>query len=77
MAKEIQEKLEQMYGERRKEEEIEEKPCEDQCSTNDKAKDEESSGSQSSNENESCLMAFEELEVTYNSCNSNHTFNKL
>ena len=38
MAEKIWEKLEQIYGERRKEEEIEEKPCEDQCSTNDKAK---------------------------------------
>ena len=72
MAKDIWEKLEQIYGERRKEEKIEEKACENQCSTNDKAKDEESSGSQSSNENESCLVAFEELKVTSNSCNSTH-----
>ena len=71
MANEIWDKLEQMYGERRKEEEIEEKHLENQCSTNDKVKDEESSGSQSSNEKESCFMAFEELVVTSNSCNSN------
>ena len=78
MTKEIWEKLEQIYGERRKKEEIEEKPCEDQCSTNDKAKDEESSGSQSLNERESCFIAFEEIEVTSNSCNSTlYTFDEL
>ena len=48
MAKEIWEKHEHMYGDKRKEEQIEE----NQCSTNDKAKYEESSRSQSSNENE-------------------------
>ena len=54
-----------MYGDRRKEEEIDET----QCST---------SGSQSSNENESCLMAIEELKVTSNSCDSTpYTFDEL
>ena len=47
-SKEIWEKLEETYGERRKEKAIEET----QCIT---------SGSQSLNENESCLMAIEEL----------------
>ena len=54
-----------MYGKRRKEEEIEET----QCST---------SGSQSSNENEPCLMAIKELKVTSNSCDSTtYTFDEL
>ena len=56
-SKEIWEKLEETYGERRKEKAIEET----QCTT---------SGSQSLNENESCLMAIEELEVTSNSFDS-------
>ena len=73
MAKEIWEKFEHMYAERREEEQIEE----NQCSTNDKAKYKESSRSQSSNEKESCLMAIEELEVTSNSCDSTHTFEEL
>ena len=65
MAKKIWEKLEEIYGERRKEEEIEET----QCST---------SGSQSLNKNDSCLMAIEELEVTSNSCDSTpYTFDVL
>ena len=54
-----------MYGERRNEEEIEEIQC-------------SKSGSQSSNENESCLMAIEELEVTSNSYDStSYTFDEL
>ena len=54
-----------MCGERRKEKKIEET----QCST---------SGSQSSNENEPCLMAIEELKVTSNSCDSTpYTFDEF
>ena len=62
-----------MHEERRKEQ-IEE----NQCSTNDKAKYEESSRSQSLNENESCFMAIKELEVTSNSCDSTpYSFEEL
>ena len=53
-----------MNGERRKENEIEKT----QCSI---------SGSQSLNQNESCHMTIEELEVTSNSCDSTHTFDEL
>ena len=74
MTEEIWEMLENMYGGRREEEQIEE----NQCSTYDKAKYEESSRSQSSNENESYLMAIGELEVTCNSCDSTlYTFEEL
>ena len=54
-----------MYGERRKEEQIEET----QCSTSER---------KSLNQNKSCFMAFEEIEVTSNPCDStSYTFDEL
>ena len=50
-----------MYGERRKENAIEEKPCE----------------SQSSNQNESCLMTFEKPKVNSSPCESISYFGEL
>ncbi|XVF69883.1 hypothetical protein PTKIN_Ptkin11bG0116700 [Pterospermum kingtungense] len=74
-SKKIWEKLEEMHGEGRNKKRIEEKPCDSQCLTSDKANERER---HSLIQNATYLMALEECEVTSNSCNSNlYSFDEL